>query len=182
MNKKYQYLGFSLSKELSETSENIYIRNKIFSISNFKLINFIYSDNEFLLSEQSTIYSKDPLLSGEFIFNSKNEYIGIITNKLENRYPISQKNDSIIRINNIYNVNIKNQEFPIVYADKEFPDNHSLINYLKLEPQKTKREISIFKLFMKTIIIIHENERNLGEIILNKPCISEYLFNNSVLG
>ncbi|CCU56130.1 unknown similar to AMEV225 [Choristoneura rosaceana entomopoxvirus 'L'] len=179
MNKKFQYLGFKMDKKIPVAIDNkIYIRDSEYNISNFKLINFIYDKNDLMISEQSTIYSKQNLLYGEYIFNSNKDYMGIITNKLENRYSISQENDIMIRINNVYNVNIKNQEFPILYCDKEFPNNDILMNYLKLVPQRSRREITIYRLFMKTIIIIHENERNIGEIIFNNPCISEYLGEN----
>ncbi|CCU56446.1 unknown similar to AMEV225 [Mythimna separata entomopoxvirus 'L'] len=181
MNKNFQYLGFTLDKKIPSIIDNrLHIRDKIFNINNFKLINFIFENNDFIVSEQSSIYSKDELLYGEYIFNSENKYMGIITNKLENRYPISQEHDIIIRINNISNITIKNQEFPIIYCDKEFPNKNTLIEYLKLTPQITKREITIFKLFMKTIIVIHENERNIGEIIFNSPCISEYMHHNNI--
>ncbi|AAG02931.1 hypothetical protein AMV225 [Betaentomopoxvirus amoorei] len=177
MNKKYQYLGFTLDNKIPSIQNNkIYIRDKDYNISNYKLINFIYDNSDIIISEQSTIYSKENLLYGEYIFNQNKEYVGIITNKLENRYPISQENDNIIRINNVNKVNIKNQQFPVLYCDKEFPNNNILIQYLKLTPQKTKREVTIFKLFMKTIIIIHENERNIGDMLFNNPCISEYMY------
>ena len=146
-----------------------------YSVDQKRYVNIAYDGETLTCQEQPTVLIVDSLEPGVLTsFNSKP--FGVITNAYNNYYCIHPGFTApFYRFSNLKSVTVRPKSYPMAYADKFFSNKADLVAYLEAPAEASPRAATINTTCDSTQLIVHENGREIVNIIFRRPLVNRYM-------